>query len=321
MLPSVQAPRPAGDARQVPGDEILREVFRRAVWREASRLFDAAALRDLLEPHLDRSEGAPPDATESLAIDWLARGGRRLRPFMTLAAYAVGRHGPEALDPRTAAAGRLPRHVRRVALAIEVLHKASLVHDDIQDDVAFRYGRRTLHRSCGVPVAINVGDYLFGLGYGLIGGETPTLGAAAVGDILAQVTEAHLDLCRGRGEELAARGRPETARRPPDVPRTGVLKTAPAFAVALFAGLRASDAPFDPACLRRLAARIGEGAQVLDDLEEWQAERRSDVNAGQDPRSGRPTLLSAFADEAEAPAQRQLFECLVRVVLEPHGAA
>jgi geranylgeranyl diphosphate synthase type II len=54
--------------------------------------------------------------------------------------------------------------VCRVAMAIEAFHKASLVHDDIQDDDLFRYGRQTLHRTQGMGPAINIGDYLIGLG-------------------------------------------------------------------------------------------------------------------------------------------------------------
>ena len=51
------------------------------------------------------------------------------------------------------------------ALAMEVFHKASLVHDDIQDNDPYRYGQETLHRRYGVGTAINVGDYLIGMGY------------------------------------------------------------------------------------------------------------------------------------------------------------
>ena len=61
-----------------------------------------------------------------------------------------------------------------MALAIEALHKASLVHDDIEDDDEFRYGRPTLHRVHGVAQAVNVGDFLIGLGYRLIAGEMGT---------------------------------------------------------------------------------------------------------------------------------------------------
>ena len=67
-------------------------------------------------------------------------------------------------------------------MSIETFHKASLVHDDIEDDDAFRYGAETIHRQYGIPTAINVGDYLIGMGYRLVSRESKTLGPEAVSD-------------------------------------------------------------------------------------------------------------------------------------------
>ena len=83
--------------------------------------------------------GRSADQHEAIAYDWLAQGGKRSRPFITLAAYdalkgAPGTLSAEGLD--------LPDGVKRTALAIETFHKASLVHDDIEDDDTFRYGTR-----------------------------------------------------------------------------------------------------------------------------------------------------------------------------------
>ena len=130
---------------------------------------------------------------------------------MTIAAYAVARHGAAVLDCGDRTGPMIPRPVRRLALAIEALHKASLVHDDIEDDDEFRYGRPTLHRVHGTGQAINIGDYLIGLGYRLIAGKTSDLGADCTTDILARLSHAHLELCRGQGAELsggAGRGKP-----------------------------------------------------------------------------------------------------------------
>ena len=91
-------------------------------------------------------------------------------------------------------------------MSIETFHKASLVHDDIEDDDAFRYGDETLHRKYGTPTAINVGDYLIGLGYRLVSREAKTLGAETVADILDRLADAHLKLSR------RARGRAAVAR-------------------------------------------------------------------------------------------------------------
>ena len=164
--------------------------------RAAECLFEPGALSELLAglvgtPEQDAQGPSPAGETEAIAVAWLRGGGKRFRPFITLASYA-------------AVSGRsdLPLAVRRAALAIEAFHKASLVHDDIEDNDPFRYGRETLHRRHGVGAALNVGDYLVGLGYGLVAAARGELGSDAVADILECLSEAHTKLCRGQGEEL-----------------------------------------------------------------------------------------------------------------------
>src|SRR5262249_23759791 len=75
-----------------------------------------------------------------LGYDWLSEGGKRSRPFITLATYDALKGAPGTFS---ADGVNLPDPARRVALAIEAFHKASLVHDDIEDDDTFRYGRET----------------------------------------------------------------------------------------------------------------------------------------------------------------------------------
>src|SRR5207248_8063154 len=143
-------------------------------------------------PRGEGSQTADPLAQhENIAYDWLAQGGKRSRPFITLAAYDALKGAPATL---TAEALALPDAVRRTALAIETFHKASLVHDDIEDDDTFRYGRETLHRQYGVSTAINVGDYLIGLGYRLVGRERKELGGECAADILNRLSDAHMKL-------------------------------------------------------------------------------------------------------------------------------
>ena len=128
---------------------------------------------------------------------------------MTVAAYALARHGLAVLEPGVEPAALIPASIQRVAVAIETMHKASLVHDDIEDDDAFRYGQPTLHRTYGVASAINVGDYLLGIGYRLIAGEAPAIGAQCVTDLLTALSAAHLALCRGQGAELLWQRQPK----------------------------------------------------------------------------------------------------------------
>jgi geranylgeranyl diphosphate synthase type II len=233
----------------------------------------------------------PAGETETIAIEWLRGGGKRFRPFVTLASYAAA-GGGDAFPPA----------VRRVAVAIEAFHKASLVHDDIEDNDPFRYGRETLHRRYGVGAALNVGDYLVGLGYGLLAAARGELGAEAVADILGHLSQAHVKLCRGQGEELLWSRRDLLAVRPEDVQRIYVLKTAPAFEAAMCAGARAArDREIDPAdreVLRRYCRFVGVAYQLLNDLKDWDGDRRGKLLAGQDSLAWRPTMLLALALEA-----------------------
>jgi geranylgeranyl pyrophosphate synthase len=269
--------------------------------REAVSFFEQDHLTALLAPHVAPDAwGAfdvPMLCTEAIGADWVKEGGKRLRPFVTSACYAVGKYGVDALAPDADLDVMVPQSVRRLSLSIEVMHKASLIHDDIMDDDAYRYGRETMHRVHGIGPAINLGDFLVGLGYKLIVGETGKLDAACIADIINAITTAHLALCRGQGAELSWTGRAETCSAV-DALGMYALKTAPAFEVALYAGLRAANAFVDPGVLQRYSMYVGEGFQVLNDLEDWHSDEGNKVMRGQDALAGRPTILRAFTHEA-----------------------
>ena len=288
--------------------------------RESVRLFEPDSLSRLLGPALPRP-GATTD-TDAIALDWIGTGGKRFRPFVTLAAYAVSKSGASALAADADVAAFLPAAVRQVALAIEALHKASLVHDDIEDDDAFRYGRETLHREHGLGPAINVGDYLIGLGYRLVAAQSQDLGPARVADILSHISSAHIELCRGQGDELLWQRDPSRVLRPIDALSIYARKTAPAFEAALFAGLRSADAAFDAAMLKQFSVYVGEAYQILNDLADWDEDDGNKKASGRDVLTGRPTLLRAFALEAGAHdrlAQARGDAGAVQVVYEDAG--
>ena len=277
--------------------------------RETTRMVQPPRFAELLAPYLESPElwekgdsphlpkGTVPffPSVEGIALNWLREGGKRLRPFVTIAAYAVARHGMAALECGGRLDERIPLPVWRLALAIEALHKASLVHDDIEDNDEFRYGRPTLHRQYGVAQAVNVGDFLIGLGYRLIAGEMAALGTDCGTDILNQLSHAHLELCRGQGAELQLAARPAESVQPAEVMKVYAQKTAPAFEVALYSGLRAAERTMDFAVLRRFATYLGEGFQIKNDLDDWRQDDRNKRNRGLDVLAGRPTMLRVFA--------------------------
>jgi geranylgeranyl pyrophosphate synthase len=246
---------------------------------------------------------------EGIAYDWLAQGGKRSRPFITLAAYDALRGAPGTQSDKI----DLTDSVRRAALAIEVFHKASLVHDDIEDDDTFRYGRETLHRQYGVGTAINVGDYLIGLGYRLVSRERKALGGDCTADILDRLAESHLKLSEGQGAELLWRDQQERSLTALDALKIYALKTAPAFEAALYSGLRlAGPADRYEKLVVEFSRNLGIAFQVLNDLKDWQGDSDNKLVAGQDILTARPTVLLALALEGAEPAAREELLSLVR---------
>ena len=232
-----------------------------------------------LPTELDAFLGPPESETERIARDWLSRAGKRWRPFLTVCAWRALAGDADA---------PVPEALRRAAIAVECFHKASLVHDDIEDDDATRYGADALHAEHGVPVALNVGDLLIGEGYRLLAtGDAPPAVAVAM---LRAAAEGHRTLALGQGAELA------WTRRPGPLSSLQVLdifrqKTAPAFEVALAVGTLFAGAEEDVApALARYSEALGIAYQIRDDIEDL-------AGSAGDVCGGRPSLPLAVGLE------------------------
>ena len=158
--------------------------------------------------------------------------------------------------------------VRKAAVAIECFHKASLIHDDIEDGDERRYDSPALHAEVGVPVALNAGDFLVGEGYRL-------LAEAGHPEAVAIAAEGHVTLSRGQGRELL------WARDPQPLASLQVLdifreKTAAAFEVALRIGavLGGADAATHDV-LRKYSESLGIAYQIKDDIDDFKGEADS----------------------------------------------
>ena len=264
------------------------------------------------------------EATEHIAYDFLARGGKHSRPFITLAAYDAMTGGDCTGSDASRAISKLPNAVRRAALSIETFHKASLVHDDIEDDDAYRYGQPSLHKVFGVPTAINVGDFLVGMGYRLISdraamGDTNAknpVDAMAQIDVMDCLAAAHMRLGEGQGAELLWRDGTDRRLTPLDALKIYSLKTSPAFEAALFSGVRLgcgddSDGKADQyrEAIRTFSRNLGVAFQILNDLGDFAGDDDNKLSAGGDIFGGRPTLLWALALESlDENDQQQLLE-------------
>ncbi len=198
----------------------------------------------------------------TLALEWMLLEGKRYRPMLAAGVYA-------ALTATAVEA--IGRTVQQAAIAVECFHKASLIHDDIEDGDSQRYEQETLHTRYGVPVALNTGDYLVGLGYELLS-HLDCLDAQKA-KILQAASEGHRQLCRGQGAELESMAAGQLLGEAAMI-EIFAQKTSPAFAVALKVGAILADA--DAAMLEALDAysrTLGIAYQIRDDLHDYQSGR------------------------------------------------
>jgi geranylgeranyl diphosphate synthase type II len=255
---------------------------------DQTRRLDLDGLRKEVEAwfepaELNKTMGLPSGESEKISREWLGKGGKRWRPFLAACAYKAMQDDPTA---------PLPEDFRKVAIAVECFHKASLVHDDIEDNDGLRYGEKTLHEEYGVAVALNVGDLLLGEGYRLIG--ECEVDAEARAAMLKIAAAGHRTLCLGQGAELC------WVRKPQQLSSLQVLdifrqKTAPAFEVALRLGAAYAGQHDDEdlsEILSKYSEALGIAYQIRDDVEDLAEE----AECG-DIAALRPTLPLALAGE------------------------
>lgn len=200
------------------------------------------------------------DVTSKASLHWMSSGGKRWRPFLLAAVYA-------AMTGETS----MPTQVKLAAVAVECFHKASLIHDDIQDHDTERNGKPTVCALYGDALAINIGDHLLGDGYRLLT-LTNNIG------LLRLAAEAHIALCRGQGEELAWKPHhPTTLAWVLDIFRH---KTVPAFEVALRMGLHCANVEGElHQVLHQYSEALGIAYQLRDDLEDIHTEQTAKPSA------------------------------------------
>lgn len=244
---------------------------------------------------LDAIMGPSAGLTEQKGRDWLAANGKRWRPF--LAACAFKALQKDQSEP-------IPENFKKLAVGIECFHKASLIHDDIEDDDALRYGEQTVHATEGIPIALNLGDLLVGEGYRLIAESGAP--ANVLPEMLRTAALGQKNLCLGQGAELEWVARPKPLKVT-EVLEIFSLKTAPAFEVALKLGAAYSGA-LDSNMMEILShysRSLGIAYQIQDDL--------GDAEEGFDPsdvEAMRPSVLLAYAHQKAKGADKKALAAL-----------
>jgi geranylgeranyl pyrophosphate synthase len=256
-----------------------------------------ARLEDLL-----RATGASSDGPAgSAAAATVAAGGKRLRPLLV---YLCA---PEA--------GRARENVLLAGAAIELIHSATLVHDDVLDRAALRRGRPTVWARDGELVATATGDFLFAQAFLLL---------TETGDMAAVTELARCTLGLARGEAMQV----EQSRQPRTTPEAYLercgLKTGLLFATAAALGGRLGGLG-EEACshLRAYGHALGLAFQIADDVLDCAGSIESTGKPlGTDLLDGTttyPLLVAAAADPVVAhavehgPASGAVLDVLARV--------
>jgi geranylgeranyl diphosphate synthase type II len=212
--------------------------------------------------------GCPPGLAKAMRYA-VFPGGARVRPRLCLAvAWACGDGDPESTDA--------------AAAAIELLHCASLVHDDLPcfDDSPMRRGRPSVHSAFGERLAVLTGDALIVLAFQILARriQAAPLNLAAVMATVGESVGAPLGICAGQAWECEADVNLKDYHRE----KTGSL-----FVAATVAGAQSVGAP--TAAWRLVGERLGEAYQVADDLGDATGARQEFGNpVGQDDNLGRP---------------------------------
>jgi len=253
---------------------------------DKSRRMDLDSIRASVEEwfsgkNLEAELGTPVEESTRMALEFMGRAGKRWRPFLTVAVHQALSKNPLS---------KIPAKLRKIATAVECFHKASLIHDDIEDQEETRDGKKTVHEEYGIPLAINAGDYLVGEGYRLL--SESKFPAARRAELVRVAARGHRTLCVGQGMELSL-GESREIIPSKDVIEIFRAKTSPAFEVALDLGAVAAGA--DAATRGVLTAysdALGIAYQIKDDLDDFEGEsdRRYRSRRG-------PSLLLSLAYE------------------------
>ena len=233
-------------------------------------------------------ESENPELTEMCQYV-ISSGGKRLRPALCILSYgAVG--GEDMSSPI------------KVGAAFEIIHSATLIHDDINDQGEIRRGRKTLHKEYTISKAIIAGDYMFAMGFRLLAAEAP--------QIVDYIVEASASM--GAGEFVQKDFEHASSVTEEDYIRIITGKTAKLFEASSKSGVAVANA--DSSMLEALgnySFYIGLAFQIVDDTLDVTGDPHNTGKAvGTDLIEGKPTLpvIYAMEDERCGPRLVEIFE-------------
>ncbi len=216
-------------------------------------------------------------------------GGKRIRPSLCILSYL-------------ACGGKDVEKPIKVGAGFEIIHSATLIHDDINDEGEVRRGRKALHKEYTVSKAIIAGDFMFAMGFRLLADAAP--------NIVTYIVEASAAM--GAGEFIQKDFEHKAQVRQEDYLEIISDKTAKLFEAAARSGVAIAGADADTIeALGRFAHEIGMAFQIVDDtLDVTGDPSKTGKVTGTDLIEGKPTLpvIYAMEDPVHGKEIRELFE-------------
>jgi geranylgeranyl pyrophosphate synthase len=234
-----------------------------------------AAYMAEVEAGLARAVGARPGLAADVSGEALAAGGKRLRPLLCFLTAAPGGEPPVA-----------------AGVAVELVHMATLVHDDLVDGARMRRGIPAAWSVFGADAALAAGDYLYACAFAVL---------AESGEEAAVATLAHSALCLARGEAMQ-----RLQTHDPDTTIDAylercTLKTAKLIQAACLLGSGGD------AALGAYGLNLGVAFQIADDILDCAGQTQETGKVpGTDLREGTPTMPLLLAAHDDAFVRRAL---------------
>ena len=225
------------------------------------------------------SQSSDLSTLDELLQHVFASKGKRARPALTILASGFHQHDKS--------------NVITMAAAVEMLHVATLIHDDTVDEADTRRGRITISSGWGDRLAVLVGDYVFAASATYV---------CDTGDIkvIRRFSETIMELSRGELQEISLSGDP-TGNLAEYLQRI-YFKTGSLFATSGESGARLSGADHNEVeALTRYSRKIGTAFQIVDDILDFEADEISlGKPVGSDLVNGIITLPTIFAMEDDS---------------------
>ncbi len=228
-------------------EQSREEFVMERLWSRISEVYTSFYEEfDVLEHRIKNSIPlSSPEVLYEASRHLIVTGGKRIRPVLTLLAYR-------------AVSGKSLEKVLPIALAIELIHTATIVHDDIIDKSTMRRGNKTVNAKWGNEVAILAGDLLFSEAFGLVGTHENRQISGVIARACTRLAEGEvLEALHTRDFDMSEEVYLEVIER----------KTASLFEAACESGALAGDGSAEAVeALRRYGFLLGIGFQIIDDL-------------------------------------------------------